>query len=121
MTYISNLLLTSVLDGLSSYETSTGLLPQLNYLWVLGSTVYVFIREEKRKAKSAKWELWAKRGLLVGYNGHSIYQVYLEKDEKVIQIKDLRIFKDTSTKPETSLPIYNAVIYLENTSLPFQS
>ncbi len=73
ITHISNLLPTSSLDGLSPYEASTGLLPQLNHLRVLGSTVYVFIRKEERKAKSAKWEPRAKRGLLVGYDGHSIY------------------------------------------------
>ncbi len=84
MTHVSNLLLTFSLDGLSSYEASTGLPPQLSRLKVLGSTVYIFIHEEKRKAKSAKWEPRAKRGLLVGYDGHSIYRVYLEKDAKVI-------------------------------------
>ncbi len=120
MTHVSNLLPTSLLDRLSPYEVSTGLLPQLNHLQVLGSTVYVFIHEEKRKAKSVKWEPRAKRGLLVGYDGYSIYRVYLEKYVKVIRIKDLRIFKDASTKPETSLPIYDAVIHLENTSLSFQ-
>ncbi len=32
MTHVSNLLPTSLLDGLSPYEASTGLLPQLNHL-----------------------------------------------------------------------------------------
>ena len=84
MTHVSNLLPTSSLNGLSSYEESTGLSPQLNHLRVLGSTVYTFIYEEERKAKSAQWESRAKRRVLVRYDGHSIYRVYLEKDAKVI-------------------------------------
>lgn len=120
MTHVSNLLPTSSLDGLSPHEVSTGFFPQLDHLKVLGSTVYVFIHEEERKAKSAKWDPRAKRGLLVGYDGHSIYRVYLEKDAKVIRIKDLRIFEDASTKMETSLPTYDALVHAESPSLLVQ-
>lgn len=56
---------------------------------------------------------------MVDYDGHSVYQVYLEKDEKTIKIKDLRIFEDGSINPKTSLSIYNTVIYLINPSLSF--
>lgn len=117
MTHVSNLLSTFSLNGLSPHKAFTGLPPQLSHLKILGSTVYVFIYEKERKAKSAKWEPRAKQGLLVGYDGHSIYRVYLEKDVKVIQIKDLKIFEDASTKTKTSLPIYNAIIYTENPPL----
>ena len=61
------------LNALSLYEELTGLSPQLNHLRALGSTVYVFIYKEEWKVKSAKWEIRAKRGGLVGYDGHSIY------------------------------------------------
>ena len=54
MIYISNLLPTSLLDGLSPYKASTGSPLQLSHLKVLGSTVYVFIHEEEKKAKSAE-------------------------------------------------------------------
>ena len=120
ITHISNLLLTSSLNDLSPYEESTRLSPELNHLRVLGSTVYVYVHEEERKDKSAKWESRAKRGVLVGYDGHSIYRVYLKKDAKVIQIKDLQIFKDASGKSKTSLLTYDAIIYAETPSLPTQ-
>lgn len=93
-----------MLDGLSLYKTFTRLLSQLIYFEILGSTIYVFIHEEKKKTKSAKWKPQAKHGLLIDYNGHFIYWICLEKDAKVIYIKDLKSFKDVSTKTETSLP-----------------
>ena len=87
MIYISNLLFTSSLDRLSSYEASTGSFLQLSYLKVLRSMIYIFIYKEGKKAKSAKWEPRAKRGLFIGYDDHFIYQIYLEKDAKVIILK----------------------------------
>lgn len=77
MTHVSNLLPTSPLNGQSSFEASTQTLPSLQHLRVLGSTVYVFIHEEERNAKSTKWAPRGKRGMLVGYDGATIYRVYL--------------------------------------------
>ncbi len=57
---------------------------------------------------------------MVGYYGYSIYWVYLEKNEKVIRIKDLKIFKDVSIKQETSLSVYDIIIFINNSSLSFQ-
>lgn len=111
ITQVSNLLFTFLLDWFSPYKISTELLLQLNYLQVLGSPIYVFIHEKNRKAKSAKWESWIKYWLLASYDNHFIYQVYLEKDEKIIQIKELRIFENASIKLKTSLPIYDTVIW----------
>ncbi len=54
ITHISNLLLTSSLHGLSPFEALAQSLPNLQHLRILGSTVYVFIHEEERNAKSAK-------------------------------------------------------------------
>lgn len=45
MTYISNLLLILLLHNLNLYKELTGLSPKLNYLKVLGSTVYIFVHE----------------------------------------------------------------------------
>lgn len=40
-------------------------------------------------------------------------------DEKVMWMKDLKIFENKFAKQETSLLIYNAIIYIKNSSLPF--
>lgn len=54
ITHVVNLLLISLLDGLSLYKALIELLPQLNHLWILRSTINIFIHEEKKKIKSAK-------------------------------------------------------------------
>ena len=41
--------------------------------------------------------------MLVGYNKHTIYRVFIEKDQKVIRVKDLRIFEDARPKEELHL------------------
>lgn len=82
ITYISNLLLISLLDKLSPYKAFTRLFPQLKHLKVLGSTVYIFIYKEKKKSKSVKSEPQAKCGLLISYDSHSIYRVYWKKMQK---------------------------------------
>lgn len=51
---------------------------------------------------------------MIDYDNHLIYCIYLKKDVKVIQIKNLKIFKDTSTKIKTSLSIYDAIIYTKS-------
>ena len=84
MIYMSNLVPTFPLEILSPFEVSIGKAPILSHLRLLRSTVYVFIYEEERRAKSGKWELRGKRDILVNYDGHTIYQVYLAKNEKVI-------------------------------------
>lgn len=84
MIHVSNLIPTSALKSLSPYEASTGKTPIISHLRVLRLTVYVFIHEEEKKTKSAKLEPRRKRSVLVGYDGHAIYRIYLAKDEKVI-------------------------------------
>lgn len=54
MTYILTLLFTIVLDSRSSFEAFTKFIFKLDYLYMLRSIVYVFIYEEKKKAKIAK-------------------------------------------------------------------
>ena len=103
MTHISNLLPTIALDGRSPFEASTKSLPKLDHLHMLGSSVYVFIHEEKRKAKSAKWKPRAKKRMLVRYNDHTIYRVYLPDKKKVIQIKDLKIVENADRKADSQL------------------
>jgi hypothetical protein len=101
---------TSALNGLSPYEKRHGKSPKISHLRVLGSTVYVFIHEDERSSKSAKFEARAQKGMLVGYDGHTIYRVYLENPERIIRVKDLRVVEDTVAKPSTLLPTWNALI-----------
>ena len=109
MTHISNLLPTTPLDGRSPFEASTKSLPKLDYLRMLGSIVYVFIHEEERKARSAKWKPRGKKGMLVGCDGHTNYRVYLPDEEKVIRIKDLKIVENADGKADSQLTSYNAI------------
>ena len=83
--------------------------PRVDHLRVPGSTVYVFIHEEERMAKSAKFDARATKGRLVGYDGHTIYRVYLERPERVVHVKDLRIIEDTTAKCSTEIPTWDSV------------
>lgn len=109
MTHVSNLLSLSALNSRLLFVAYTQSLPILQHLQVLGSTVYVFIYKEERKAKSAKWEPREKQGMLVGYNGHIIYRVYLPDEEKIIQIKDLRIVDNIDRKADSHVTSYDAI------------
>lgn len=68
--------------------------------------MYVFFHEEERSRKSEKWAPRALKGTLVGYDGHTIHRVHIIHQNKVIQVKDLRIFEEFETKPFTNLPDY---------------
>lgn len=57
--------------------------------------------------KSEKWVLRTLRKVLVGYDSHTIYPVYIKDQQKVIRVKDLRIFEDYEMKTSTKLPDYN--------------
>lgn len=107
MTYIKNSRLTKALQNLSSHEALTRDHPNISHLRILGSTVYVFLHEEERSLKSEKWAPRALKGTLVGYNGHTIYRVHIKEQNKVIKVKDLRIFEDYESKTATDLPIYD--------------
>lgn len=64
----------------------------------------VFIHKEERNLKSEKFEARVLKGTLVRYNRHTIYRVFIREQDKVIWVKDLQIFEDTSEKTSTSLP-----------------
>ena len=68
--------------------------------------MYVLLYEKKRALKSEKWNPQALRRTLVGYDGHTIYRVHIREQNKIIRIKDLRIFEDYETKTTTDLPNY---------------
>lgn len=104
MTQVKNVRPTSALEGGNPHQALFDKPPNVNHLRVLGSTVYVFIHEEERNLKSEKFEARALKGTLVGYGGHKIYRVFIREQDKVIWVKDLQIFEDTSEKASTSLP-----------------
>ena len=106
MTYIKNIRLTKALQGLSPHQELFKTLPNLAHLQILGSTVYVLIHEEERELKSEKFVPRILKGKLVGFDGHTIYRIHIEEQNRVIRVKDLRIFEDMETKENTLLPSY---------------
>lgn len=106
MTYVKNLRPTKALQSLNPYQELFKTLPNLAHLQVLGSTIYILIHEEEREFKSEKFVPRALKGKLVGFDGHTIYRVHIEEQNRVIRVKDLRIFNDTEIKENTLFPSY---------------
>lgn len=44
--------------------------------------------------------------ILVGYDNHTIYKIYIKDQNKVLQVKNLRIFKNFKIKPFTNFSNY---------------
>lgn len=108
MTHVKNQRLTRAPEGsISPAEMQDQIVPSLQHLCVLGSTIYVFLHEEERTLKSAKWDARALKGNLVGFDGHTIYRVHIEEKNRFIRVKDLRIFEDTSAKTSSALPDFD--------------
>ena len=107
MTYVKNNRPTRAIQNLSSHEAYTHKLPNLFHLRILGSTVYVFLHKKEQTLKLEKWALRALKRTLVGYDGHTIYQVHLKDQKKFIWMKDLCIFEDYKSKFSTELPDYS--------------
>ncbi len=83
MTPVKNLHLTRALEGsISPAEMQDQIVASLQHLRVLGSTIYVFLHEEERTLKSAKWDARALKGKLVGFDGHTIYRVHIEEKKQ---------------------------------------
>ena len=53
--------------------------------------------------KSEKWVPQVLKKTLVGFDGRTIYRVHIKDQNKVIRVKDLRIFEDYETKESTKL------------------
>ncbi len=104
MIKVQNVRPTYLLEDKNPYEVHFNKAPEISHLQVLGSTVYVFIYEEEQNLKSEKFEARALKGTLVGYDGHTIYRVFIRSQDKVIRVKHLWIFEDTSKKDSASLP-----------------
>lgn len=107
MTYIKNNWPTRALaNNLSLYEAHFYKKPNLSYLQIPGSTIYVLLHKEKHLIKSEKWAPQALRETLVGFNGQTIYKVHIKDQNRVIWIKNLRIFEDYKSKGSIELPNY---------------
>ncbi len=119
MTHIKNLQPTRALEGfISPIEMQNQAISDLHHLRILGSIVYVLLHEEKRSLKSAKWEAYALRGKLVGFDGHTIYRVHIKDQNKVIQVKDLRIYEDITSKATTFLPDFEGRPTFDGVQVP---
>lgn len=84
MTYIKNSRPTQALKNITPYKTQFYKQPDLTHLQILSSTVYILLHEEERLIKSEKWGPQALKGILVGYNEHTIYRVHIREQQKVI-------------------------------------
>ena len=103
---------------MSPIEMQDQALPTLQYLWILGSIVYVFLYKEEQSLKSAKWEARALKDKLVSFDGHTIYNVYIKDQNKVIRVKDLRIYEDFTSKAITSLPDFEGKPTFDGIQIP---
>lgn len=104
MTQMKNVKLTKTFEGKTPSKAHFKKLPNINYLQVLKSTVYIFIHKEKQILKSEKFETQALNGLLIRYNRHTIYEIFIQSQNNVIQVKDLQVFKNTGKKAIKFLP-----------------
>lgn len=51
----------------------TQVAPDLYYLYILSSNMYVFFYKEEQNLKFAKWEARALKGKYVGFDSYTIY------------------------------------------------
>ena len=78
MTYVKINQPTKALKNLSPHKVLLQEPRNLSHLQILGSTVYVLLHKEERSMKSEKWAPRALKGVLVGYDGQTIYRVYIK-------------------------------------------
>lgn len=89
MTYVKNVRATSSLKDKNSYKVYFNKTLELSHLQVFESTVYVFINKEKRNLKLEKFEAQALKRTLIRYDGHTIYRVFIQLQDKIIYVKNL--------------------------------
>lgn len=81
---------------------------------VFESTVDVFIYKKEQNLKLEKFEVEVLKGILVGYDGHTIYKVSIQEQDKVIPIKELQIFKDINKKASIALSDFEGKLMLKD-------
>lgn len=88
MTHIKNLRPTQALKrsiSTAEMQNNSKVFSKLYHLYIFGSTVYIFFYKEKYTLKSAKWDTRAFKRKLVGYNGHTIYKIYIKEQNKLLE------------------------------------
>ena len=107
ITYIKNSRPTRVLaNNQSPHEAHFHKKADLSYLQILGSNVYILLHKEKPSMNLEKWASQVLRGILVGFDGHTIYRVHIKDQNRVIWVKNPRIFEDYKSKGSIELPNY---------------
>lgn len=102
--HIKNLWPTWALENsISLIEMQNQISSDLYYLHIFGLNLYVFFYKKEKSLKLTKWEACALQGTLVRFS-YTIYKDYIEDQNKVIRVKNLRIFEDITPKTITSLP-----------------
>lgn len=97
MVYIKNRRPTSYLNGLSPFESLHRGAPKMSNLYPLGVTVYV-VKDSKYKDHLTPN---ADKGILIGYDGDTIYRVWIPEAKEIRRVKDLD-FYDHPANPKTS-------------------
>ena len=94
-------------NNFNPHITYTHKLLDLSHFQIFDSTIYIFLCKEEQTLKWEKWAPRALKGILVGYDGYTIYRIYLKDQRKVIWIKNFQIFQDYKNKFSTKLPDYS--------------
>lgn len=76
--YVKNNWLIKALQNLSLHKVLFQKSPNLSHLQILSFTVYVLLYKEKRLMKSKKWAPKALKKVLVDYDSHTIYRVFIK-------------------------------------------
>lgn len=119
MIHVKNLQPTRALkSSISPIEMQDQALLTLQYLWILGSNIYIFLYEEEQSLKSAKWEARALKNKLVGFDGHIIYRVYIKDQNKVMRVKNLQIYKDITFKAITFFSDFDGKSTFDGIQIP---
>lgn len=84
MTQVKNIKPISALEKDYPHRTLHNSLSNVKHLQIFGSTVYIFIYKEEQKLKLEKFKTQALKDILVRYNRHTIYKIFIQKQNKVI-------------------------------------
>lgn len=68
------------------------------------------IHKEEKKYKSEKFGSQVLKDQLVDFDGHTIYQIYIAKQKRIIMVKNLHIIVDIETESNKIFLIYNDIL-----------
>ena len=94
--HIKNRTYNSIINK-TPYEEITGTKPNIGYIRVLGSLTYSLIPKELRNGKLNNR---ANKGILVGFKSSNNYYIYIPKNKKVINTRDIIIKEDLTYKDD---------------------